>query len=76
MSRIPAYAFKDEDAYLKSLRPVPSPYLVRGRLSAAARRGEKLFRSKETACAQCHPGANYAVASCTACHVNRGNTCN
>ena len=44
------------DAYLKSLRPVPSPYLVRGRLSAAARRGEKLFRSKETACAQCHLG--------------------
>jgi cytochrome c peroxidase len=44
------------DAYLKSLKPVPSPRLVKGKLSAAARRGEKLFRSKETGCAQCHPG--------------------
>ncbi|HSA11622.1 MAG TPA: cell surface protein [Candidatus Paceibacterota bacterium] len=44
------------DAYVKSLQPVPSPYLVKGKLSAAAKRGEKIFRSKETACAQCHSG--------------------
>jgi mono/diheme cytochrome c family protein len=44
------------DAYIKSLRPVPSPHLQKGKLSAAARRGEKVFRDKETACAQCHPG--------------------
>jgi YVTN family beta-propeller protein len=44
------------DAYIKSLKPGPSPHLDKGRLSAAARRGEKIFRSKETACAQCHPG--------------------
>lgn len=44
------------DAYVKSLRPVPSPHLVKGKLSAAARRGEKIFRSAETACAVCHPG--------------------
>lgn len=44
------------DAYIKSLKPVPSPRLEKGKLSAAAKRGEKLFRSKETACAQCHPG--------------------
>ena len=43
------------DKYLKSLKPVPSPHLVNGQLSPAARRGEKLFRSKETGCAQCHP---------------------
>jgi YVTN family beta-propeller protein len=43
------------DEYLKSLKPVPSPHLVNGRLSPAARRGEKLFRSKETGCEQCHP---------------------
>ncbi len=44
------------DAYIKSLKPVPSPHLDKGKLSAAARRGEQVFRSKETACAQCHPG--------------------
>ena len=44
------------DAYIQSLRPVPSPYLVRGKLSAAAKRGEKIFRSSQTGCAQCHPG--------------------
>jgi len=43
------------DAYLKSLKPVPSPHLVKGRLSAAAQRGEKLFHSGRTGCAQCHP---------------------
>jgi YVTN family beta-propeller protein len=43
------------DEYLKSLKPVPSPYLVKGKLSRGARRGQKLF---ETAgCASCHtPG--------------------
>jgi DNA-binding beta-propeller fold protein YncE/mono/diheme cytochrome c family protein len=43
------------DAYLKSLKPVPSPHLVKGRLSVAARRGAKLFRN--AGCADCHvPG--------------------
>jgi cytochrome c peroxidase len=42
-------------AYLKSLQPVPSPLLVKGKFSPAARRGEKLFRSKEVGCLQCHP---------------------
>jgi cytochrome c peroxidase len=43
------------DAWLKSLQPVPSPHLVNGKLSAAARRGEKLFRSRTVGCAECHP---------------------
>ena len=43
------------DAYLKSLRPVPSPHLVAGHLSRAARRGERLFSSAATGCATCHP---------------------
>jgi YVTN family beta-propeller protein len=43
-------------AYLKSLQPMPSPRLVKGKLSAAARRGEKLFNSRDVGCAQCHPG--------------------
>jgi YVTN family beta-propeller protein len=44
------------DAYIQSLKPVPSPRLVKGKLSAAAKRGEKLFQSKEVNCATCHPG--------------------
>jgi YVTN family beta-propeller protein len=41
------------DAYLKSLKPVPSPHLARGRLSEAARRGGKVF--SRAGCAECHP---------------------
>ncbi len=43
------------DAYLKSLKPVPSPYLERGKLSASARRGEKLFT--QATCSMCHSGS-------------------
>ncbi len=43
------------DEYLKSLKPVPSPYLVHGKLSGAAERGKKLF--SQAGCADCHvPG--------------------
>jgi len=45
------------DEYLKSLEPVPSPYLVDGKLSASAKRGKKLF--KKTGCARCHPAPLY-----------------
>jgi DNA-binding beta-propeller fold protein YncE len=45
------------DAYLKSLKPVPSPFLVyeqsEGRLSEAALRGKKIFAG--AGCAACHP---------------------
>lgn len=42
------------NTYLKSLEPVPSPYLVKGRMSEAEMRGAVLF---ETAgCARCHAG--------------------
>ncbi len=43
------------DEYLKSLRPVPSPHLIDGRLSAAARRGKALFHSNRVGCYRCHP---------------------
>jgi YVTN family beta-propeller protein len=43
------------DTYLKSLRPLPSPHQVGGRLSDAAKRGERLFMSPATGCATCHP---------------------
>lgn len=42
------------DEYLKSLRPEPSPYLQNGKMSASARRGEKLFNSDRAGCAECH----------------------
>ncbi len=41
------------DAYLKSLEPVPSPYLVDGHLDPAAIRGGELF--ERTGCGRCHP---------------------
>lgn len=43
------------DEYLKSLKPVPSPYLVHGKLSDAAKRGKNIFA--KASCADCHvPG--------------------
>lgn len=43
------------DAWLKSLKPVPSPLLEQGKLSAAAKRGEALFQSEDLGCSNCHP---------------------
>ena len=48
------------DAYLTSLRPVPSPYLVEGQLSEAAQRGRELYHSKRVACHRCHPAPLYS----------------
>jgi YVTN family beta-propeller protein len=45
------------DEYIKSLRPVPSPYLVQGKLSEAARRGEQVF--SKAGCADCHAPSLY-----------------
>lgn len=47
------------DEYLKSLRPVPSPYLVDGRLGASAERGRTLFESDRAGCHKCHPAPLY-----------------
>jgi len=47
------------DEYLKALKPVPSPYLENGKLSAAAERGKKLFFDKKIGCAACHPEPLY-----------------
>ncbi len=44
------------DDYLKSLQPMPSPHLLKGKLSPAAQRGKKLFLSETVACADCHKG--------------------
>lgn len=42
------------DEYLKSLKPVPSPYLVDGKLSEAAERGKPVFDRAQ--CHSCHSG--------------------
>jgi len=42
------------DEYLKSLEPVPSPYLVGGKLSEAAERGKAVF--DRARCNSCHSG--------------------
>jgi len=47
------------DDYLKSLKPMTSPLRVNGNLSAAAKRGRKLFFSKTVGCSTCHNGALY-----------------
>ena len=41
------------DAYVMSLKPVPSPYLKDGALTKSAKRGEKVF--KKAGCVECHP---------------------
>jgi YVTN family beta-propeller protein len=43
------------DEFIKSLKPIPSPHLVKGRLSAAAERGRRLFLDPDVGCATCHP---------------------
>jgi YVTN family beta-propeller protein len=42
------------DEYLESLKPVPSPYLVNGKLSASAKRGRRIY--SKARCASCHKG--------------------
>ena len=43
------------DAYVMSLKPVPSPYLAGGSLSKEAKKGLKVF--KKAGCAECHPSS-------------------
>lgn len=45
------------DEYLKSLQPVPSPYLVNGELSEKAKLGKKVFDKLK--CGECHSGIYY-----------------
>ncbi len=52
----PEHVAQAIDEYLKSLRPEPSPYLVNGKLSPAAERGERLFFSEAIGCSECHSG--------------------
>ncbi|MFP4382007.1 MAG: hypothetical protein ACLFUS_16015 [Candidatus Sumerlaeia bacterium] len=42
-------------AYLRSMEPEASPYLVNGKLSEKAEKGKKIFESREVGCSNCHP---------------------
>lgn len=44
------------DAFFISLKPMPSPLLVEGKLSPAAGRGKKLFFDEAVSCSDCHKG--------------------
>lgn len=51
------------NAYLKSLEPIPSPYLTKdGKLTASAQRGEKVFHGKAK-CVACHKPPYYGNRS-------------
>lgn len=45
------------DEYLKSLKPVPSPWLVNGELSDKAKLGKKVFDKLK--CGECHSGVYF-----------------
>ena len=47
------------DAYVASLKPVPSPYLVDGELSEKAKKGRKVFERLK--CDACHSGPFYTA---------------
>ena len=54
-TNLPENVASDMDEYIKSLEPVPSPYLVHGALSPAAQRGKLIF--SQANCVNCHvPG--------------------
>lgn len=54
---VPEEVAASVDAYLSSLRPVPSPWLENGELSASARRGREVFN--KAGCQHCHNGPLY-----------------
>jgi YVTN family beta-propeller protein len=47
------------DTFLMKLKPVPSPHLVKGRLSASGLKGKEIYYGSKAACAACHPGPLY-----------------
>ena len=59
------------DTYLKSVKAVPSPYLVDGKLSKRAKRGRKIF--KRAGCAECHPSPLYTDMKKYDVGTGRGN---
>ena len=48
------------DSFLMRIQPLPSPYLVKGRLTDEAKRGKLVYNSIDKGeCASCHPAPLY-----------------
>ncbi|MBN1307254.1 MAG: hypothetical protein JXA18_05020, partial [Chitinispirillaceae bacterium] len=47
------------DTFIMYLKPTPSPYLIKGRLSEAALRGKALFSGEKAGCFNCHKAPLY-----------------
>jgi hypothetical protein len=56
-SDIPSWLLDCVNSYLKSLRPLPSPYLVKDAQSEKAVKGRKVFEKMR--CDECHSGVYY-----------------
>jgi hypothetical protein len=54
---LPEASLDTVNAYLRSLRPTPSPFLVNGRLSNKAEAGKKVF--EQLHCGDCHSGVYF-----------------
>lgn len=52
----PEEVYTDIEHYFDELEALPSPKLVNGELSEAAKRGKEIFERKELACTVCHSG--------------------
>ena len=52
---------KAVEAYIRSLEPIASPWLVDGKLSAKAKRGKVIFEDEKNKCSLCHPGPLYTT---------------
>jgi len=50
-------------AYVYSLSWEPSPWLEKGKLSASAERGRKLFHSRALGCTRCHPSPTFTISA-------------
>jgi YVTN family beta-propeller protein len=57
LAQIPDADVRAIMAYLAAMKPVPSPYLINGKPSKSAKRGQKLF--KKAGCVYCHPKPLY-----------------
>ena len=56
-SNRPEIDARDIDAYLRGLKPVESPFLVKGELSERAKKGKQIF--EDVGCHLCHSGKYY-----------------
>jgi YVTN family beta-propeller protein len=44
------------DTFFMNIKPMPSPYLIKGKLSPSAQRGKAIYASGKADCGNCHSG--------------------